>query len=202
MTQRRSVDFSVKTVVVGESGVGKTSLLARFTRDCFEEASQPTLGIEFLSRLLDTPKNRHVELQLWDTAGQEMFRAVTRGYYRGASVVYMVFDLTNRKSFEALDRWVTELKQVIHSEHAMVLIGNKSDLPGREVSENDGQVFAAERNIKYFEASAKTGENVTKALTSALVDIDTLADQGKFQPHARSDSIVYDTDGKGAGRCC
>jgi small GTP-binding protein len=202
MDQCQIVEFSVKTIVVGGSGVGKTSLLSRFTRDCFDEASQPAMGVEFLSRIMDTPNRHHIELQLWDTAGQEMFRAVTRGYYRGASVVYIVFDLSSRKSFEGLDKWIADVNDVVPDGVVMVLIGNKTDLPNREVSETDGKQFAAGRNLKYFETSAKTGHNVMTAIASVLADIDKLADQGKFHSHTPSDSIVYDPVRQTTQGCC
>ena len=96
--QTRNFDFSVKTVVVGDSGVGKTCILLRFIRDKFEETAQPTLGVEFMTKIVETKKHR-IELQLWDTAGQELFRAVTKGYYRGSAGAFLVFDITSdRKS--------------------------------------------------------------------------------------------------------
>jgi small GTP-binding protein len=200
---QRPFEFSVKTIAIGDSSVGKSSLLARFTRDAFDAMARPTLGVEFLARRLDTPKRHHIELQLWDTAGQEMFRTVTRGYYRGASVVYLVFDLANRASFDALDRWIRDAKDIIQTDVIFVLIGNKSDLVAeRAVGQKDARQFATEQQMKYFEVSAKTGDNVAKAMTSILGDIDILADHGKFRTEDPLGSIVHDIDDTNTKRCC
>jgi len=201
MAGSKPVQFSVKTVVIGDSQVGKTSVLGRFTRDFFDEGSQPTLGVEFVSRALDTAKHRHVEIQLWDTAGQETFRAVTRGYYRGATAAYVVFDLSREESFRSLERWVSDVRDVVQTNLILVLIGNKSDLADREVTEAQGRAFAAEKNMKYFEVSAKTGANVMEAITSILPDIDKMADDGLFQAPSPVDSIVYE-GGDGESKCC
>ena len=95
----KNYDYSVKTIVVGDSGVGKTCILFRFVRDTFQEDTPSTLGVEFVSKIIDTKKQR-IELQLWDTAGQELFRAVTRSYYRGSVGAFIVYDISNRDSLK------------------------------------------------------------------------------------------------------
>jgi small GTP-binding protein len=188
----KKVDFSVKTVIVGDSGVGKTCLLNRYIRDYFDEALQPTLGVEFMAKMIDTPK-RHIELQLWDTAGQELFRSVTRGYYRNSTVAYLVFDLSSHSTFTALDRWITDVRNTAQTNVIVVLIGNKSDLSDvREVSDEEIRLFATREKVKYFEVSAKTGENIVKAITSVVDELDERADKGEFQGPSSTESILYE----------
>lgn len=197
----RHVDFSVKTVTIGDSGVGKSCLLTRFIRDYFDEGSPPTLGVEFMAKIVETEK-RQIELQFWDTAGQELFRAVTRGYYRGSSVAYLVFDMTSRQSFESLDRWLKDIKEVTDSDIITILIGNKSDLArDRQVTRDEAEAFAKTHHMKYFEVSAKTGDGITEAIKSCLPIIDERADKGRFSTPMPSESIIYDNGSNNSG-CC
>jgi small GTP-binding protein len=160
----RKFDFSLKVVVVGESGTGKTCLLIRFVRDTFDEDTQSTLGIEFLSKIIQTD-SRRIQLQLWDTAGQEIFRSVTRGYYRGSAGALILFDISNRDSFENVERWLQDVKSVARADVVLILIGNKSDLKTeRQVSTQEAQDYAQRSGMKYFEVSAKTGEKVAEAI--------------------------------------
>ncbi|KAK8882702.1 hypothetical protein M9Y10_045344 [Tritrichomonas musculus] len=192
--QKKS-DFSVKTVIIGDSGVGKTCILTRFTRDFFDETSQPTLGVEFLAKIVETPKHR-IELQLWDTAGQELFRSVTRGYYRGSLIAYLVFDITQHSTFDNLEKWQADIKEVALPNVITVLIGNKSDLAEdrRQVTPAEIEAFAKNHKMEYFEVSAKTGENVNKAITSCLSIIDERAESGAFSVPQTNDSIIYDQE--------
>lgn len=195
-------DFSVKTVIIGDSGVGKTCILTRFTRDFFDETSQPTLGVEFLAKIVETAKHR-IELQLWDTAGQELFRSVTRGYYRGSAIAYLVFDITQRSTFDNLEKWHADIKEVALPNVITVLIGNKSDLAAerRQVSREEIDAFANDHKMKYFEVSAKTGENVNEAITSCLSIIDERAETGAFTVPSTNDSIIYDQETNNK-KCC
>jgi small GTP-binding protein len=172
--------------------VGKTCLLNRFTRESYSDTSQPTLGVEFISKILDTPKGRRLELQLWDTAGQEAFRAVTRGYYRNATVAYFIFDLANGKSFESLPGWLADVQEAATGGITAVLIGNKSDLESREVEYAKATEFAKDHKMKYFECSAKLGTNVVQAFVSVLPELDQMAGEGKLAASRPTESIVYD----------
>ena len=192
--QPRKFDFSIKTIIVGDSGVGKTCLILRFIRDYFEESSQPTLGVEFTAKIITTEKHR-IELQLWDTAGQELFRSVTRGYYRGSSGAFLVFDLTNRLSFDNIGRWLNDVKDSAHNDVVLVLIGNKLDCASdRAVSKEEAQAFADFHHMKYFETSAKSGENVEQAMIECLKIIEKKADSGEITLPSAEKSIIYDSD--------
>jgi small GTP-binding protein len=174
----RKFDFSLKVVVVGESGVGKSCLLIRFVRDTFDDDTQSTLGIEFLSKIIQT-ENRRIQLQLWDTAGQEMFRSVTRGYYRGSAGALVIFDLSNRDSFENVERWLHDVKSVARADVVLILIGNKLDLEAnRQVPADEALDFAQRYGMKYFEVSAKTGVGVAESINCCVALIEKNLETG------------------------
>ncbi|KAH0793773.1 Ras-related protein Rab-14 [Histomonas meleagridis] len=182
---------SVKTVIVGDSGVGKTCILSRFVRDVFETDTSSTLGVEFMSKVIET-KKRKIELQLWDTAGQELFRSVTKAYYRGSIGAFIVFDLTKKESFNNVQRWLADVKSTARPDVVCVLVGNKSDLVNeRDVTSQEAEQFASENNIQYFETSAKTGDNVEKAMLSCLDSIEKLIDEGKLDGSMGNDPIEF-----------
>jgi small GTP-binding protein len=171
-------DYSLKIVVIGDSGVGKTCLLLRFVRNEWEPDSQPTLGVEFLAKVVNTDNHR-IQLQLWDTAGQELFRSVTRGYYRGSAGALVLFDLTSRHSFVSVDRWLRDLREVARPDLSIALIGNKVDLADRrEVSLEEAREYAERNKIAYFETSAKSGDGVESAVNECVGQIEKKVDDG------------------------
>jgi small GTP-binding protein len=176
----RKFDYSLKVVVVGDSGTGKTCLVFRYVRGSFDEESQPSLGVEFLTKIVPTARHR-IQLQLWDTAGQELFRSVTRGYYRGSAAALVVFDLTSRDSFDDIGRWLQDVRDVARSDVVTILIGNKSDLAdARQVSTEEAESFANENSMRYFETSAKTGANVDEAFEAGIDSIEKNVDEGHY----------------------
>jgi small GTP-binding protein len=197
----RKFDFSLKVVVVGESGVGKSCLLIRFVRDSFDDDTQSTLGIEFLSKIIQTDKRR-IQLQLWDTAGQEMFRSVTRGYYRGSAGALVLFDLSNRDSFENVERWLQDVKSVARADVVLILIGNKQDLEAdRQVRSDEAQDFAQRYGMKYFEVSAKTGVGVTDAINCCVSLIEQNLDAGRGSRNPTPD-LTQGHSEPNEGGCC
>jgi small GTP-binding protein len=177
----RKFDYSLKVVVVGESGVGKTCFLVRFVRDCFDEETQSTLGVEFLAKTVQTERHR-IQLQLWDTAGQEVFRSVTRGYYRGSAGALIVFDLTTRESFESVEQWLQDIRDVARADVVTVLIGNKADLTEmRQVGASEAAEFAKRNSMQYFETSAKTGHNIADAVDALVAVIEKNVDNGAYE---------------------
>lgn len=140
--------------------MGKSSLLLQFTDKRFLSTHEMTIGVEFGSRNLEIAKNT-IKLQIWDTAGQESFRSITRSYYRGSCAAILVYDTTRRDSFTHLTRWLDEVKHNSHLDIVVMLVGNKSDvITKRQVSIKEGEDFATERGLLFTEASAKTGANV------------------------------------------
>ncbi|KAL6601307.1 hypothetical protein ACP70R_044527 [Stipagrostis hirtigluma subsp. patula] len=167
------IDYVFKVVVVGDAAVGKTQLLARYTRDEFALDSKPTIGVEFQTRTITLHRKR-VKAQIWDTAGQERFRAVTSAYYRGALGAMVVYDVTRRATFEHVARWVEELRAHADGPSTVVaLIGNKADMPAerREVDADEAARLAEEQGLFFSEASALSGENVERAFLTLLEEI-------------------------------
>lgn len=198
----KKFDHSIKTIIVGDSSVGKTCILLRYVNDTFEDRMPNTLGVEFLSRIVQTEKHR-IELQLWDTAGQELFRAVTRSYYHGTAVAFIAFDLTQRDTFEHVTRWYNDVKEVAPDSCMYVLIGNKSDqVEQRAISKEQAQELAATLNVPYFETSAKEGINVTETIQSALNTIEDMIDQGKFDNDNESDVFTFAEEAPKTSSCC
>jgi small GTP-binding protein len=200
----RKFDYSLKVVVVGDSGVGKTCFLIRFVRDMFDEESQPTLGVEFLTKIVQTDRHR-IQLQLWDTAGQELFRSVTRGYYRGSAGALLVFDLTSRDSFENIGRWLQDIRDVARSDVVALLIGNKSDLADqRVVTTEEASEFAKGHSMQYFETSAKTGANIAAAVEACVAVIEKNVDEGAYEvdPQKTGTKMEFEAKTDPQPGCC
>ncbi|EPS68749.1 hypothetical protein M569_06019 [Genlisea aurea] len=164
-------DYLFKIVLIGDSGVGKSSILSRFTRNEFCLESKSTIGVEFATRTLQI-EGKTVKAQIWDTAGQERYRAITSAYYRGAVGALIVYDVTKRQTFDNAARWLRELRDHADSNIVIMLAGNKSDLGHlRSVSERDGGVFAEKEGLSFLETSALEAVNVDKAFQVILFDI-------------------------------
>uniref|UniRef100_A0A0G4GE03 Uncharacterized protein n=1 Tax=Chromera velia CCMP2878 TaxID=1169474 RepID=A0A0G4GE03_9ALVE len=155
-----SSNAKFKFIFVGDGAVGKTSLIARFVYDSFDEAYVATIGMDLISKRIHVD-DKPVRLQLWDTAGQERFRALIPSYFRDANVSVIVYDVVDRRSFEATSSWAEEVRRERGDEILIALVGNKIDLVDmRQVSYEEGQAQAEQLNATFFEASAKTGQNV------------------------------------------
>ncbi|KAK7412000.1 hypothetical protein VNO78_03445 [Psophocarpus tetragonolobus] len=164
-------DYLFKVVMIGDSGVGKSNLLSRFTRNEFCLESKSTIGVEFATRTVEV-EGRRVKAQIWDTAGQERYRAITSAYYRGALGALLVYDLTKPISFENVRRWLKELRDHADANIAIMLIGNKTDLKHlRGVATEDAQVFAENESLSFIETSALQSTNVHKAFHTILSHI-------------------------------
>lgn len=164
-------DYLFKIVLIGDSGVGKSNILSRFTRNEFCLESKSTIGVEFATRTLQV-EGKTVKAQIWDTAGQERYRAITSAYYRGAVGALVVYDLTKRQTFENVQRWLRELRDHADSNIVIMLAGNKSDLNHlRVVAEHDAQLFAEKEGLSFLETSALEAHNVEKAFQTILLDI-------------------------------
>eukprot|EP00300_Choanocystis_sp_HF-7_P030925 c39940_g1_i1.p1 GENE.c39940_g1_i1~~c39940_g1_i1.p1 ORF type:complete len:198 (+),score=39.05 c39940_g1_i1:49-642(+) len=162
-------DFDLKIfVLVGDSSVGKSSLLLQFTEDLFPSSYISTIGVDFKHRMKQVD-GRNVKVQIWDTAGQERFRAMSSTYYRGAHGIVIVFDITDKKSFEDVQGWLSETAKYAAEGVSKLLVGNKLDLgSSRQVSREEAESLAASNGMLYFETSAKTGQNVEEAILSLV----------------------------------
>lgn len=151
---------TVKVVSVGETRVGKSCLLRRIVYDTFDENQSNTIGTGFLAKLVPTPSGT-IQLQLWDTAGQEQFRSLASMYYQNAHVALLVYDITRRDTFTNLSRWAGEVAANAPGNIHMILVGNKSDIGTRSVSREEAREFARTmRALAYLETSARTGAGV------------------------------------------
>jgi len=159
--QKKDYDLLVKILLLGDSGVGKSAIMLRFTEDRFTEDLMSTIGLDFKMKMIEID-NKTVNIQIWDTAGQEKFKTITKTYYRGASGYIIVYDVTNRNSFDHVSTWVDEINDHGNNDMIKILVGNKCDLDGRTVTIEEGKELARKLDMPFFEASALTGANVTQ----------------------------------------
>ncbi|KAJ1979561.1 Ras- protein Rab-2A [Dimargaris verticillata] len=166
-----SYAYLFKYIIIGDTGVGKSCLLLQFTDNRFQPTHDLTIGVEFGARIV-TVGNKRIKLQIWDTAGQESFRSITRSYYRGAAGALLVYDITRRDTFDHLATWLEDARKYSNPNITIMLIGNKCDLAAkREVSREEGEAFAQENGLFFIETSAKTAANVEEAFVNTAQDI-------------------------------
>lgn len=165
--------YQFRLIVIGDSTVGKSCLIRRFTEGRFPPASDPTVGVDFFSRLVEIEAGKRVKLQIWDTAGQERFRSITRAYYRNSVGGLLLFDVTNRRSFLNVRAWLAEAEAQSGPQRAvLVLVGHKCDLEGRRrVTRGEAEAEAAAHGLRYVETSARDAVNVEAAFAGLARDI-------------------------------
>ncbi|KAJ8540392.1 hypothetical protein K7X08_030311 [Anisodus acutangulus] len=169
--EEKKEDYLFKIVLIGDSAVGKSNLLARFARDEFYPNSKSTIGVEFQTQKMDI-NGKEVKAQIWDTAGQERFRAVTSAYYRGAVGALLVYDISRRLTFDNIGRWLNELQTHSDMNVVIILVGNKSDLKdAREVTTAEGKALAEAKGLFFIETSALDSSNVTSAFQTVVREI-------------------------------
>ncbi|KAI1725370.1 ras family domain-containing protein [Ditylenchus destructor] len=162
---------TLKILIIGESGVGKSSLMLRFVDDLFDPEISATIGVDFRVRTINIDGNL-VKLAIWDTAGQERFRTLTPSYYRGGQGVICVYDVGNRSSFDRLEHWIVELETYCTKSDAVkMLVGNKIDTENRVISREEGLQFARKHKMLFIEASAKTKVGVQTAFEELIEKI-------------------------------
>ena len=159
-----SYKYLFKLVVVGSGNVGKSAIVGRFVDNRFLPAYNATIGVDFSSRLLNLNNREQIKLQIWDTAGQENFAAIIRSYYRGVAGIVLVYDISNRSSFEKLNYWLKEINENKDSNDPIpiIIVANKLDIRYRTVTREEGESFALNKGLIYIEASAKQGINIEK----------------------------------------
>ena len=169
--QGEKYDLMFKILLLGDSGVGKSSLLLRYTKNEFISDLRSTIGVEFALKYL-TIDNFQLKVQIWDTAGMERYRSITNAYYKGAKGVIVVYDICRKKSFENVDKWIDDFKSKADDDAVIILIGNKSDLDEkREVSKEEAESKAQKNKFGFMETSAKDNNNVQKAFETLFHEI-------------------------------
>ncbi|PWA39057.1 hypothetical protein CTI12_AA575540 [Artemisia annua] len=176
-------DYMYKVVLIGDSGVGKSNLLSRFSKNEFSLESKSTIGVEFATRSINVD-DMIIKGQMWDTNGQERYRAIPSSYYRGAVGAIIVYDITRNVTYENVERWLKEFRAYTDPGIVVMLVGNKADLGYlRAITTNDAKAFAERENILFMEASAQDALNVTHAFTELLTQIHIKAQQGPYPRH-------------------
>lgn len=195
-------DYSFKYIIVGDSSVGKSCFMLRYTDDRFKPSHDVTIGLEYGSKLIKLGKSQ-IKLQIWDTAGQENFRSIARSYYRGAVGLVLMYDITNKDSFLNTYRWLKEIKDVGSPDLIIALVGNKNDLANRrKVTVNEGQDFANTNDMMFFETSAVTGENVEKVFMVTCEKIMKKVESGKFDFTLENSGVRVLEKPKKKKKCC
>ncbi|XP_028402637.1 ras-related protein Rab-8A-like [Dendronephthya gigantea] len=176
MSTNNDYDSTFKILVLGDSGVGKTCLIYRYTEGIYSDVYVSTIGIDCRTTMLNVDDLK-VRMQIWDTAGQERFRTLTSAYYRGAMGVLLVYDVTAEESFSHVNSWLRNIDDNASSDVCKVLVGNKADLNDKRViSKERGEMVAQNNNLKFFETSAKTDMGVKEAFKSLAHLIKDLKD--------------------------
>ena len=163
--RKNSIDFDIKfkIMVIGESKVGKTSVIKKYTQNKFGGVYLTTVGVDFQDKIINID-DRKIRLQIWDTAGQERFRNITKNYFNSSNGFLLIYDITDKESLEHLNFWNAQIQLNAPAKMKCVLLGNKCDLEGsRAVSIEEGKIFAEKNKIKFFETSAKNGTNIDEA---------------------------------------
>ena len=173
-------DYLLKFIVIGDSSVGKSNIISKYKEDKFDQKGQPSIGVQFIAKNV-VIENTTFRLQVWDTAGQETFRSMTRIYYKNSSCAFIVYDITEKESFNHVESWISECKKIAPETVLLVLIGNKSDLnESREVSYEEGLKFAEKNKMLFFETSAKNGVNIENIFKKSVENISNNIKEGKY----------------------
>ena len=155
--------YNFKIILIGDSNVGKTSIMQNYIKKTFEQIYTCTIGVDFLVKDIEI-LGQKIRLNIWDTAGQERYKSVNKSYYWGSDACFLTFDLTSKASFNNLNGWYNDFCENSQksAQDNIVILGNKSDLDVREVSDEDINKFIDDKNLEYFETSAKNGKNINE----------------------------------------
>ena len=167
------LEFAFKILLLGDSSVGKTCFLKRYTDNTFQDAYLSTIGFDFKYKFVTLEEGKTVKVQLWDTAGEERFKTIAKSYYKGAHGIVLIYDVTNRKTYENIRKWMNQIKDDSSSNISIILVANKIDCENefRQVIKEEGEVLAKNNNLPIFEASAKDNINVEESFKYLIEEI-------------------------------
>jgi Ras-related protein Rab-1A len=191
-------DFNYKILLLGDSSVGKTCFLLRYVEDTFTENFISTIGVDFKTKIINNPDGV-IKLQIWDTAGQDRFRSITRNYFRGSNGIMLIYDITNKSSFNSIKNWMGQIKDYLGESANIVLVGNKLDLEmHRKVSTEEGIRLGTDFNIKFYETSVKSNINVNEAFECLTKEMINRLDSSKGADGKR----LSKEKAKDKSKCC
>jgi Ras-related protein Rab-1A len=195
------VDYIFKILIIGDSSVGKSNLLLRFSDNIFHDTFLPTIGVDFKIRNV-TVGDKSIKLNIWDTAGQERFKTITAAYYKGAHGIILVFDITDRDTFNNISSWLGEIRKHAGPNVVRLLVGNKCDLDSdRKVTQREAKEFAESQGMTYIETSAKARINVDEAFMTLTKQVyEALPDNEKKQETGTSN--LRTERKQSSGGCC
>ena len=178
MSDNNSSDSVYKIILLGDSTVGKTCFLMRYTDNTFQEIHMSTIGLDYRLKTMTLNSGKQVKVQIWDTAGQDRFRAITKNYYKGAHGIILIYDVTNQLTFENVTNWINQIKEEASDKVTIFLVGNKiDDEKNRKVNTEEGEKLAQDFKLKFYETSAKIGTNVEATFKSLVQIIDEVSAQ-------------------------
>ena len=164
-------ELMVKIILIGDSGVGKTNIMSKYLKDKFMEFSKSTIGVEFSTKIFNHEGHK-IKAQIWDTAGQEKFRAMGPTYYKGSKGAFIIYDITKRQSFLSVENWINDLREIGDPDLIIIIIGNKSDLEeARAVAKEEGETKAQSFQCAFLETSALSGNNIDIAFKTMVTQI-------------------------------
>ena len=172
-----------KVLLLGDTNVGKTCFLFKYTDNTFHENHIATIGLDYRVKKIKLKNGKEISLQIWDTAGQDRFRAITKNYYKGAHGIVLIYDITNNQTFENVSKWVNQIHEEVSLNVVIFLAGNKLDLEKkREISYEIGEKLAKELGCTFFEASAKTGVNIDEIFNELAESLDAIYGKNIVKP--------------------
>jgi Ras-related protein Rab-2A len=205
MMNKPNWDLIFRIIVVGDSGIGKTCLIDRYCNSVFNPLHEITVGVEFGSKIVKLNNGTTIKAQFWDTAGQETFRSITKSYYRNSAGIVLCYDITCRETFDHLERWLSEIKDICDKDSKIILIGTKGDLPARRaVTAKEGKQFAWNHDMLFYEVSSKDNTMVREMFNLLFTEIHTGYIRGTLKSGIKSTSGNYPlvSDGGYRQRCC
>ena len=196
-------DIVYKVLLLGDSTVGKTCFLLRYCDKTFQDAHLSTIGLDYRVKTMTLKNKKNIKLQIWDTAGQDRFRAITKNYYKGANGIILIYDVTNLQTYENVKNWITQIREETNPNVVIYLAGNKIDIPEEErvVKTEEGKEIADEYKLQFKETSAKDGINVNEVfqeLVEKIDEVNSKLEVSKPEPK----NILYSPGKKKKSSCC
>ena len=195
-----SEDCVYKVLLLGDSTVGKTCFLMKYTDKSFQEVHMSTIGLDYRLKTMTLKNGKNIKLQIWDTAGQDRFRAITKNYYKGANGIILIYDVTSIQTYENVKNWITQIREEASKNVVIYIAGNKIDMEEeRKVTTEEGQKLADEYGFPFIETSAKSGINIDETFSDLAEKIDSVYSKLETNTGGNKVKKVFKRKKKG---CC